>query len=90
MMFSKKVRQFKAQVMLETVIAFVLLVVFFLGIISIWVWGNAQLVGRQQKYDKMRINAGKWGEVAQDPTQYNYKYKPLEEKYVISDDPFRK
>ncbi len=51
----------KAQVFLETTIAFILITGLFLGIIGIWVWGDKQIAGRQPPYTGSRIQAGRPG-----------------------------
>lgn len=51
----------KAQVILETTIAFILMCLFFLGIINIWLWADTQIVKRQKNYNNSRLQAGQEG-----------------------------
>lgn len=55
---NNKIRQRKAQLMLETVISFAL--IFFLvgGIVKIWLWANNQIVKREIQYNATRVAAG--------------------------------
>lgn len=53
----RKIRE-KAQVILELALVFIVFCLFILGIINIWVWGNAQIAGRNNEYEKTRVAAG--------------------------------
>ena len=48
----------KAQSTLETAIAFVVIILFFGGIVRIWLWSNNQIVQRQLHYNATRVRAG--------------------------------
>lgn len=48
----------KGQVMLETSLVFICLVLLLGGIINIWLWSNKQIVKRQEAYNAGRVNAG--------------------------------
>lgn len=51
----------KAQAVLETALAFVMMCLFFLGIINIWLWADTQIVKRQKSYNSSRLLAGTEG-----------------------------
>lgn len=51
-------REIKAQGTLETVISFIIIILFLGGIIKIWFWANNQIVQRQVRYNDTRVGAG--------------------------------
>jgi hypothetical protein len=53
-----KIKKRKTQIMLELVVTFIVFCAFILGIINIWVWGHAQIVGRNSSYEGTRLIAG--------------------------------
>lgn len=79
------------QGMLESVIALVVVLLFFGGIFRIWSWANNQIVNRQLRYNMTRQPAG----FASDNYQLNapshpwpvYRPQNLEESNVIIDAP---
>lgn len=77
-----KMKQDKAQVVLELAITFIVFCLFILGIINIWVWGNAQVAGRNNKYENTRISAGSSSSPGEWPV---YRPKKLEKDWVILD-----
>jgi len=69
----------KSQVMLELSMVFFIFCLFILGIIGIWVWSNAQIVGRQSNYKETRLASG-----SSNPGQWPvYTPSTLPEDYVI-------
>lgn len=48
----------KGQVFLELAVTFIVFCLFILGIINIWVWGHAQIAGRNNRYESTRQVAG--------------------------------
>ncbi len=81
-----------AQASLEVSIIFVLAIIFFLGIIRIWIWGNAQFSNRQVAYRRTRVEAG----TVENETEVRplywpvYKPKTLSEEWAIPKSPFKK
>lgn len=56
--FYKIIRKRRGQGTLETVIAFIMIILFLGGIIKIWFWANNQIVKRQLRYNATRVAAG--------------------------------
>lgn len=87
----KIIRAKRGQGMLESVIVFVVVLLFFGGIFRIWSWANNQIVNRQLRYNITRQPAG----FASDNYQLNapshpwpvYRPQNLEESNVIIDAP---
>jgi len=48
----------KSQTTIEITIGFFVVLSLFFSIISMWVWGNRQVVNRQPPFDNSRISAG--------------------------------
>ena len=48
----------RGQVMLETSLVFICMVLLLAGIINIWLWANKQIVERQSRYNASRVTAG--------------------------------
>jgi hypothetical protein len=56
-----KIKSFnRAQTSIEVVAAFVAILLFLLGIIRIWIWGNNDLWRRQNDYRRSRDASGRW------------------------------
>jgi len=53
-----KLRGNAGQGMLETSLAIFIAILLLGGIIRIWLWGNEQIVKRQQAYEASRVKAG--------------------------------
>jgi hypothetical protein len=53
-----KTERKKTQVALELAVTFIVFCLFLLGIINIWVWGHAQIAGRNNSYESSRLPAG--------------------------------
>ncbi len=58
LMKDKAMNKGKGQVMLETSLVFVCMVLLLAGIINIWLWANKQIVERQMRYNSGRVDAG--------------------------------
>lgn len=72
----------KSQVTLELAVTFIVFCLFILGIINIFVWGNAQVVGRSKNYESDRVQAG-----SSQPGKWpSYTPSSLEEDEVILSD----
>ena len=59
--YSFLIRRFnnkKGQGMLETVFAVIFGILLLGGIIGLWLWGNTQIVKRQERYNATRLPAG--------------------------------
>ena len=83
----------RSQAVLETSIIFVMAILFLLGIIKIWVWAEAQIIGRQIAYNNSRVEAGTvYGEDVEEKPLCWPVYEPtqLEEDWVIPRSPFKK
>ncbi|MCF7917004.1 MAG: pilus assembly protein [Candidatus Omnitrophica bacterium] len=76
-----KIIRKKTQVTLELALTFVVFCLFLLGIINIWIWGHAQIVGRNKGYEEDRLTSGS----AQPGKWRSYTPKKLEEDWVIID-----
>lgn len=48
----------KAQAILETTSSLVIMVILLAGILQLWLWANNQLVQRQRAYSLSRVQAG--------------------------------
>ncbi len=57
-MKAKATNKIKGQVMLETSLVFICMVLLLAGIINIWLWENKQIVERQLRYNASRVAAG--------------------------------
>lgn len=57
-MKAKAINKIKGQVMLETSLVFICMVLLLGGIINIWLWANKQIVERQSRYNASRVAAG--------------------------------
>ncbi len=57
-MRAKAINKIKGQVMLETSLVFICMVLLLGGIINIWLWANKQIVERQLRYNESRVIAG--------------------------------
>lgn len=57
-MKDKFMRNLKGQVLLETSLAAIIVVLLLAGIFNIWLWGNKQIVERQGRYNATRVVAG--------------------------------
>ncbi|MCF7875373.1 MAG: hypothetical protein K9L99_05890 [Candidatus Omnitrophica bacterium] len=52
------IKRKKSQTTLELAVTFIAFCAFILGIINIWVWGHAQIAGRNNSYEVSRTVAG--------------------------------
>ncbi len=57
-MNNKFVNNLKGQVILETSLVTLIIILLLGGILNIWLWGNKQIVERQQRYNATRVAAG--------------------------------
>lgn len=57
-MKNKAINRIKGQVILETSLVFICMVLLLAGIINIWLWANKQIVERQTRYNAGRVSAG--------------------------------
>lgn len=48
----------QGQILLETSLAIIIVVLLLAGILNIWLWGNKQIVERQGRYNATRVVAG--------------------------------
>jgi len=55
---SKAKQSLRGQVILETSLVFICMVLLLAGIINIWLWANKQIVERQGRYNSGRVAAG--------------------------------
>jgi len=83
-----KHKRANSQVVIELVVGFIVIVLFFLGASRIWVWSNAQVVGRSPAYKESRISAGNthpgfWGNTGEEGV---YTPKELTDGWVFGED----
>ncbi len=77
-------RKIKAQSTLETVVVFIVIILFLGGIIKMWLWSNNQIVERQLRYNATRVAAGQSSDTYQlDDHWPVYTPKGLSEKDVL-------
>jgi len=49
----------KAQVVIETTVAWIVLLIFLMGATGLFLWFNATMVARQKAYERTRLAAGR-------------------------------
>ncbi|MCX5711220.1 MAG: hypothetical protein NT060_04625 [Candidatus Omnitrophica bacterium] len=79
----KNARDNRGQGTIETVMAFIILVLILGGMMNIWFWFNNQLVERQVAYNDTRVNAGTGKDDYTQFYSWNYIPKTLSENDVI-------
>lgn len=57
-MKTRDMNKMKGQIILETSLVFICMVLLLAGIINIWLWANKQFVERQVQYNIGRVSAG--------------------------------
>ena len=80
-------KRVSAQATLELVIAFIGVMLFFTGIVRLWVWSDSKIVGRTPAYNQTRLDAGNeypgfWG----DSNEGVYTPKELTDEWVFKGD----
>lgn len=68
----------KAQVTLEFILVFVIMVFLLMGLLSLWKWSSDNIIRRQMNYNSTRIEAGKIA--AGDEPPATYEAQPMTEK----------
>ncbi|MCX5709636.1 MAG: hypothetical protein NT088_02770 [Candidatus Omnitrophica bacterium] len=79
----RSARNNKGQGTIETVMAFIILVIVLGGMVNIWFWFNNQMIKRQVAYNNTRVTAGTGKDDYIQPVSWNYVPEALTENKVI-------